>query len=71
MAREQQVNARQPGPTLAPVAFAIGVVVVLVGLIINLEAIAPVGAAITVLAAAAWIRGSGRRPGAPSEPTRR
>jgi Rieske Fe-S protein len=70
MAREQQINDRQPGPTLAPVAFAIGVVVVLVGLIINLEVIAPVGAAITVLAAAAWIRSSGRRPRAPTEPTR-
>ncbi len=71
MAREQQINDRRPGPTLAPVAFAIGVVVVLVGLIINLEVIAPVGAAITVLAAAAWIRSSGRRPRAPTEPTRR
>jgi Rieske Fe-S protein len=33
----------------------------LVGLVVNLEVIAPAGVAITVLAAVAWIRGSGKR----------
>jgi Rieske Fe-S protein len=61
MARNSQTNDQAAGPTLAPIAFAIGVAVVLAGLIVNLEVIAPVGVAIAVLAAVAWIRGTGRR----------
>lgn len=70
MARKSEFSNQQPGPTLAPVVFAIGVAVVLVGLIVNLEVIAPAGAAITVLAAAAWIRGSGRSSPSSAEPAR-
>ena len=61
MAPDPKLNEQQAGPTLAPIVFAIGVAVILVGLVVNLEVIAPAGVAITVLAAVAWIRGSGRR----------
>jgi Rieske Fe-S protein len=61
MALDPKLNEQQAGPTLAPIVFAIGVAVILVGLVVNLEVIAPAGVAITVLAAVAWIRGSGRR----------
>jgi Rieske Fe-S protein len=43
--------------TIWPISFASGVVLLLVGLIVNPEVIAPLGGAITVLAASAWIRG--------------
>ena len=43
--------------TIWPIGFAFGVAVLLVGLIVNPEVIVPLGGAITVLAAAAWIRG--------------
>src|SRR5690348_8695618 len=42
---------------IAPLAFAIGIVVLLVGLVINAQVIAPLGAAITLAAAVSWIRG--------------
>jgi len=61
MAPDTKLNEQQAGPALAPIVFAIGVAVILAGLVVNLEVIAPVGVAITVLAAVAWIRGSGRR----------
>jgi Rieske Fe-S protein len=61
MAPDPKLNEQQAGPTLAPIVFAIGVAVILAGLVVNLEVIAPAGVAITVLAAVAWIRGSGRR----------
>jgi Rieske Fe-S protein len=61
MARNTKLNEQQAGPTLAPIVFAIGIAVILAGLVVNLEVIAPTGVAITVLAAVAWIRGSGRR----------
>jgi len=64
-------NKQQAAPRLAPIAFAIGVAVVLVGLVVNLKVIAPVGVAIAVLAAVAWIRGNngGSRPAAePRQP---
>jgi Rieske Fe-S protein len=61
MARNTKLNEQQAGPALAPIVFAIGVAVILVGLVVNLEVVAPAGVAITVLAAVAWIRGSGRR----------
>jgi Rieske Fe-S protein len=70
MARNTKLNEQQAGPTLAPIVFAIGVAVTLTGLIVNLEVIAPSGAAISVLAAVAWIRGSGRRSRDPMEPDR-
>jgi Rieske Fe-S protein len=61
MARNTKLNEQQAGPALAPIVFAIGVAVILAGLVVNLKVIAPAGVAITVLAAVAWIRGSGRR----------
>jgi Rieske Fe-S protein len=70
MARNTKFDNQQAGPALAPIVFAIGIAVTLAGLIVNLEVIAPSGAAISVLAAVAWIRGSGRRSGAPMEPDR-
>jgi Rieske Fe-S protein len=45
---------------IAPPAFAIGIVVLLVGLVINAQVIAPLGAAITLAAAVSWIRGGSR-----------
>jgi Rieske Fe-S protein len=61
MARNTKLNEQQAGPTLAPIVFAIGIAVILAGLVVNLEVIAPTGVAITLLAAVAWIRGSGKR----------
>jgi Rieske Fe-S protein len=53
---------RRSVPTIWPVSFAIGVAVLLVGLIVNLEVIAPLGGAISLVAAFAWIRGTGKPP---------
>jgi len=55
------------GATFLPVSFAIGVVVLLVGLVVNLQVIAPLGAAIALVAGLAWALGSGskRRPTTP------
>jgi Rieske Fe-S protein len=50
--------------TLWPVAFAVGVATLLVGLVVNVEVIAPLGAAITLVAGFGWIRG-GRRAQTP------
>jgi Rieske Fe-S protein len=47
-----------PGPSLWPIAFALGVVCGLAGLILSSWIVVAVGAAIAVLAAAAWIRES-------------
>jgi Rieske Fe-S protein len=49
---------------IAPLGFGIGIVVLLVGLIIDPLVIAPLGGAITLLATVAWIR-SGERIGKP------
>jgi Rieske Fe-S protein len=70
MARSTKLNEQQAGPALAPIVFAIGIAVTLAGLIVNLEVIAPSGAAISVLAAVAWIRGGASRSRASTEPTR-
>jgi Rieske Fe-S protein len=50
--------------TLLPVSFAIGVAVLFVGLVVNLQVVAPLGGAIVLVAGLAWVRGSGskRRP---------
>jgi len=47
-----------------PVGLAIGVVVLLVGLVVNLQVVAPLGGAIALVAGLAWAQGSGskRRP---------
>jgi len=44
-------------PTVWPISFAVGVAVLLVGLIVNPGVIAPLGGAITVLAGFGWVRG--------------
>jgi Rieske Fe-S protein len=56
---------RKSPPTEAgiwPVTFAIGIAVLLVGLIVSPRVIAPLGGAITLLAGAAWVRGNRRTP---------
>jgi Rieske Fe-S protein len=44
--------------TIWPISFAVGVAVLLVGLIVNPAVISPLGGAIIIVAAFAWIRGS-------------
>ena len=68
MARNSETNDQTAGPTLAPIAFAIGIAVVLAGLVVSPGVILPVGGAITLLAAFAWIRGSGRQSPTSPEP---
>ena len=62
--------------TLLPVSFAIGVAVLFVGLVVNLQVVAPLGGAIALVAGLAWVRGSGNkrrsttaRPSASAEET--
>ena len=47
--------------TLLPVSFGIGVAVLFVGLIVNLQVVAPLGGVIALFAGVGWIRGSSRR----------
>jgi Rieske Fe-S protein len=54
------MDAQPPGPGISPVSFAIGIVVALVGLVVDPRVLAPAGAAIALLAAAAWVRGNRR-----------
>jgi Rieske Fe-S protein len=49
-----------PAPTLWPIGFAIGVVVALVGLIINLTLITPIGVAIAIVFGFFWARDATR-----------
>jgi len=55
---EAQESSTQTG--IAPLAFAIGVVVLLVGLVVNPLVIAPLGGAIALVAGVRWIRHGGR-----------
>jgi Rieske Fe-S protein len=69
---ERPTTDEQSAPTAAtiwPISFAIGVTVLFVGLIVNPEVIAPLGGAIAVLAASAWIRAGrqGEQPTTPEE----
>jgi Rieske Fe-S protein len=57
----------QPQPTMWPAAVAIGVAVLLVGLIISPLVIAPLGAAFALGALALWVRGN-RRASRPEQP---
>ena len=62
-----------PGPSLYPIAFAAGVAVILVGLIVNPTVIAPIGAAIAILFGFLWARDATtdyRRVPEPIEPER-
>jgi Rieske Fe-S protein len=45
--------------TIQPISFAIGVAVLLVGLVVNPWVIAPLGGLITLAAGLAWVRGAG------------
>jgi Rieske Fe-S protein len=67
MAQNSKLD-HQSTRTLAPIAFAVGVAVVLVGLVVNVDVIAPVGVAITLLAAVGWIRGTSGRSRASAPP---
>jgi quinol---cytochrome c reductase iron-sulfur subunit, bacillus type len=49
-------EAHLPRPTLYPIGFAIGIVVILVGLVINPLLISPIGAAIAIVFAYLWAR---------------
>jgi Rieske Fe-S protein len=62
-----------PGPSLYPIAFAAGVAVILVGLIVNPTVIAPIGAVIAILFGFLWARDATteyRRAPEPIEPER-
>jgi Rieske Fe-S protein len=52
----EREEAHLPGPSIGPVGFAVGVVVVLVGLIVNPLWISTIGAAIAVISGILWAR---------------
>jgi Rieske Fe-S protein len=53
-------EAHVPGPTLWPLGFAIGIVVVLVGLVVNPTVISPIGGAIAIVFGFLWARDATR-----------
>jgi Rieske Fe-S protein len=57
-------EAENASATLLPVSFAIGIAVLFVGLVVNLQVVAPLGGAIALFTGLGWARGSGskRRP---------
>jgi quinol---cytochrome c reductase iron-sulfur subunit, bacillus type len=55
-------QAQPTGASIAPVVFAIGIAVVVVGLIISPLVIAPLGGAITLAAGFVWVRGGHKTP---------
>jgi menaquinol-cytochrome c reductase iron-sulfur subunit len=59
---EPEHGSRQhlPAPTLYPIGFAVGVAVVLVGLIVNPKVLAPIGGVIAIVFAFLWIRDATR-----------
>jgi Rieske Fe-S protein len=59
------------GAGIWPAGTAIGIAVLLVGLIVSPRVIAPLGGGIALVAAAAWVRGSGRAPGEEPAPAAR
>jgi len=58
------MDAQSPstGAGIWPAGFAIGIAVLLVGLIVDPLVIAPLGGAITILAGTGWVRGNRRAP---------
>lgn len=63
-------NEREQLLSLAPVGFAVGVAVLLVGLIVDPLVLAPLGAAIALAAAVVWIHRNGRpAPTVPAPPS--
>ncbi len=68
------MDAQSPQPAgtgIWPISFAVGIAVLLVGLIISPRVIAPLGGAITVLAGTAWVRGNRRTPRTETAPSAR
>jgi Rieske Fe-S protein len=55
---EHEPETQAATPTVWPLTFAVGVVVLLVGLIVDPIAIAPLGAAIALVAGFLWVRGT-------------
>jgi Rieske Fe-S protein len=55
------MGGQSPPTGIWPISFAIGIAVLLVGLIVSPLVIAPLGGAIALLAGFAWARGNGRR----------
>ena len=55
-------QSQSTGAGIWPVGFAIGIAVLLVGLIVSPLVIAPLGGAIAILAGASWVRGNRRAP---------
>jgi Rieske Fe-S protein len=58
------VSITENTATVGPISFAVGVAVLLIGLIVSPDVIAPIGGAISVLAGFGWVRGgrSAERP---------
>jgi Rieske Fe-S protein len=64
-----EVESAESRTGIAPLAFAIGIVVLLVGLIVNPLVITPLGGAIALIAGVAWIRRGGRTAASTDEAT--
>ena len=60
MAPVENANEPSVGTGVAPIAFAIGIAVLLVGLIVDPRVITPIGGAVAVAAGFAWVRRGGR-----------
>jgi menaquinol-cytochrome c reductase iron-sulfur subunit len=61
-------QSSRSGAGIWPISFAIGIAVLLVGLIISPLVIAPLGGAITLVAGIAWVRGNRRTPSSETAP---
>jgi cytochrome b6-f complex iron-sulfur subunit len=70
--KSQQLLDAQPPATAAgtvgPVSFAIGIAVLLVGLVVNPFVLVPVGGAIALVAGVAWVRSNRRTPEPEEDP---
>ena len=53
-------ETKNGGASILPVSLAIGVAVLFVGLVVNLQVVAPLGAAIALVAGLGWIRSTSR-----------
>ena len=56
----RRANLRSEAATMWPIIFAAGVTTLLAGLIVNVKIVAPLGAAIAVVAVFGWVRSSER-----------
>ena len=64
-------NSDAVSASVWPISFAVGVAVLLVGLIVNPNVIAPIGAAVSVVAGFAWVRDGSRGESTSVKPERR